>query len=243
MRIPGAFALRNRISTLPRLLVGASVLTGLLFAEGCHIDMWVQPKAKPFQQSDFFADGTSSRVPVAGTVSHKASSDQLRVENAFYTGIDPATKKLVDALPASIPLNKATLHRGQERFDIYCSPCHGRLGDGQGMIAQRGLALRKTPGNYHTPRLRKAPLGHFFDVITNGHGVMYPYASRVEPEDRWKIAAYIRVLQLSQNARAADVPDVAKGQLATAPPPGTEPPVPATPPGGGGAAGSTGERR
>lgn len=168
--------------------------------------MWTQPVVhKPLQESDFFADGSSARPLIPGTVSHKTSEADLRVQNPFYTGIGP-DKKLLDELPAQIPLNKETLLRGQERFNIYCSPCHGRLGDGKGMIAMRGLALRKQPGNYHTARLRKMPLGHFYDVITNGFGVMYSYSARVEPDDRWKIAAYIRVLQASQKGKLDDVP-------------------------------------
>jgi mono/diheme cytochrome c family protein len=192
---------------LNRAVVGAlAASVALLSLAGCHTDMWTQPVVhKPLQESDFFADGSSARPVIPGTVSHKSSEDQLRVQNSFYSGIG-ADKKLVDELPASIPFNKETLLRGQERFNIYCSPCHGRLGDGKGMIAMRGLALRKTPGNYHTARLRKMPLGHFYDVITNGFGVMYSYSARVEPDDRWKIAAYIRVLQASQKGTLEDVP-------------------------------------
>ena len=200
----------NKIS---RMALGASVATGMVFLAGCHVDMWTQPKVKPYNSSEFFADKQGSRPLLAGTVARKSSDAQLRVGNAFYTGIDPNTKLLVDRLPDSIPLNAETLHRGQERFNIYCSPCHGRLGDGKGMIAQRGFALRKAPGNYHTEKLRKMPLGHFYDVITNGFGVMYSYSSRIEPEDRWKIAAYIRVLQASQNATLNDVPTGKRAEL------------------------------
>ena len=101
---------------------------------------------------------------------------------------------------------KKFLERGQERFTIYCTPCHGQLGNGDGMIAARGLALKRKPATYHTDRLRKMPVGHFFDVITNGYGVMYSYGARVEVPDRWAIAAYIRVLQMSQNVRLSDLP-------------------------------------
>ena len=99
-----------------------------------------------------------------------------------------------------MPVNLELVKRGQERFNVYCSPCHGRLGDGKGMIALRGFQLRRPVGNYHTDRLRKMPVGHFYDVITNGYGAMYSYAARVEPQDRWAIVSYIRALQLSQNA-------------------------------------------
>jgi mono/diheme cytochrome c family protein len=108
----------------------------------------------------------------------------------------------VDNLP--MPVTLELLKRGQERFNIYCSPCHGRLGDGKGMISQRGFNVRRPVASYHSDRLRKMPVGYFYDVITNGYGAMYSYASRVEPEDRWAIVSYIRVLQLSQHASTAD---------------------------------------
>jgi mono/diheme cytochrome c family protein len=204
-----------------RLWVTAGVVsTSLLSLAGCHVDMWVQPKVKPYAESDFFADGQSARPLVAGTVARHVDADGndiIRTGNAFYTGIDPTTKKLVDTLPPEILAVdkdlKTTLHRGRERFEIYCAPCHGRLGDGQGMIAQRGFSLRKPVGNYHTTRLRRMPLGHYYDVMTNGFGVMYSYASRVDPDDRWRIAAYIRVLQYSQNVKASDVPADKQGDL------------------------------
>ncbi len=205
---------RYNMNKLRLWLTAGVVSTGLVGLAGCHVDMWVQPKVKPYQESDFFADGQSARPLVAGTVARHVDADGnqvLRTGNALYTGINPTTKKLLDALPPEIVAAdhndlKLTLHRGQERFNIYCSPCHGRLGDGKGMIAQRGFSLRKPVGNYHTLRLRRMPLGHFYDVMTNGFGVMYSYAARVEPEDRWRIAAYIRVLQLSQNVKASEVP-------------------------------------
>jgi mono/diheme cytochrome c family protein len=131
----------------------------------------------------------------------------------------PAGPRLVKTIPAMAMTEKfypntatdterrlAMLKRGQERFNIFCSPCHGRLGDGNGMIAMRGLSLRRKPATYHSARMRRMPDGHFYNVITNGFGVMYPYASRIEPQDRWAIVAYIRALQLSQNATPADVP-------------------------------------
>lgn len=181
-----------------------------LFTAGCHTDMWRQPRSEPLDPSEFFADGQNNRPLVPGTIAR----DHLRLDNAFYTGAKSG--KWVDELP--VPLTKELLKRGQERFEIYCTPCHGQLGDGNGMIAHRGFQLRRPVGNYHTDRLRNMPLGHFYDVITNGYGTMYSYASRVEPQDRWAIAAYIRVLQLSQNADQADAAaaELAKSQAEAA---------------------------
>jgi len=192
-------------------LTAGVVSTGLVGLAGCHTDMWMQPKVRPFQESDFFVDGQSARPLVPGTVARHvddAGTPVGRIGNELYTGIDPNSKRLLDALPPEIAKEPLafTLHRGQERFNIYCSPCHGRLGDGKGMIAQRGFTLRKPVGNYHTARLRRMPLGHFYDVIAHGFGAMYSYAARVEPNDRWRIAAYIRVLQFSQNANPTEVP-------------------------------------
>lgn len=178
-------------------LMAASAL-GMIALTGCHIDMWIQPKVKPLQQSDFFADGQASRPLVA----HSVDRDHFWTDNGRYTGYEG--KQVVDQFPFRI--TRDDLKRGEERFEIFCSPCHGRLGNGQGMIAQRGFALRRNPASYHTDKLRKAPVGHFYDVITNGFGTMYSYASRVEPDDRWRIVAYIRALQRSQNAKPTDVP-------------------------------------
>ena len=188
--------IRVRINWQSLLLILA---VGLPAVAGCHVDMWVQPKVKPQQESDFFSDGQGSRQMIAHTVAR----GHLREDEAFYTGM--LGGKLVEEIP--MPITRKDLERGQERFNIFCSPCHSRIGDGNGMIAQRGFALRKKPGNYHSKRLRKMAIGHFYDVITNGHGAMYSYAQRVEPPDRWRIAAYIRVLQRSQDATKADVPE------------------------------------
>jgi mono/diheme cytochrome c family protein len=175
-----------------------------LFLAGCHTDMWVQPKyqnplsmEKSPSGAHVFADSSVSRPLVPGTVAR----DHLQEDDAFYTGFKNG--KLIDYFP--IPVTKELIMRGQDRFTIYCVPCHGQLGNGQGMIAQRGFELRRPVGNYHTDRLRKMPIGHFYDVMTNGYGAMFSYASRVEPQDRWAIAAYIRVLQLSQNAKPSDL--------------------------------------
>lgn len=185
------------------------LLTGLaLFAAGCHTDMWVQPKTKPQHASELFADGRASRPKVPGTVARGQNVD----EPAYFTGFDPATKKLVTQIPYQRAMNKLKLQtykdfllHGKERFTVYCSPCHSQLGNGEGMIAQRGLKLRRPPGNYHTDRLRKMPVGHFFDVMTSGYGVMYSFASRLPVEDRWAIAGYIRVLQRANDPNAGAV--------------------------------------
>ena len=166
----------------------------LLVLAGCRNDMHDQPRMKTYAMSDFYADLRSERPPVEGTVAR----GQLHEDTYFYTGKIGANPG--DYMP--FPVTEAVLARGRERFNIYCAPCHSRIGDGQGMIPSRGF---KQPPTYHQDRLRKAPLGYFFDVMTNGFGAMPDYASQIPPEDRWKIVAYIRALQLSQNASQADV--------------------------------------
>jgi mono/diheme cytochrome c family protein len=194
-----------------RASAAAGALLGLLLLAGCRYDMQDQPRYKPLRKSDFYEDGRSSRPPVPGTVAR----GQLRADTYLYTGM--LGKEPGDALP--FPATRQVLERGRERFNIYCAPCHSRLGDGNGMIVQRGY---RRPPSYHIERLRKAPLGHFFDVITNGFGAMPDYAAQVEVHDRWAIAAYIRALQLSQAAPATLVP-------AGTPLPSPTPPVPGTP--------------
>ena len=154
-----------------------------------------QPRYKPLAATDFFGDGRSARPAVEGTVAR----GHLRIDKARYTG--KVEGKTSPSFRSRSP--RADLLRGQERFNIYCSPCHSRIGDGNGMVVRRGF---RQAASYHTEKLIKAPVGHFFDVMTNGFGAMPSYASRVEPDDRWRIAAYIRVLQLSENATIDDVP-------------------------------------
>ena len=173
-----------------------------MLLSGCRLDMHLQPKYLPYAATDFFADGRSERQPVPGTVAR----GQLRVDELFYTGRENGV--VVDKFP--FPITRADLERGRERYDIYCTPCHDYTGSGRGMIVQRGFPQ---PPSYHIQRLREAPVGHFFEVITNGFGAMYSYAARVEPADRWRIAAYIRVLQLSQNAKIDDVPESERQNL------------------------------
>jgi mono/diheme cytochrome c family protein len=151
------------------------------------ISMWNDSRLKPLEESPIPGEGSSSRPLPPGTVARGMLAADDPVNTARANG------RLVTRIP--IPVNRAVLERGQERFNIYCSPCHSRIGDGQGMIVQRGFPH---PPDYAIPRIRNAPVGHFFDVMTNGYGVMYSYASRVAPEDRWAIAAYIRVLQASR---------------------------------------------
>ena len=186
----------------PRVFTWGWLAISLLFAAACQQQMADQPRYKPLQKSTFFGDDRSARPLTPGTVAR----GHLNADERFYTG--KSGGELVSALP--VPLTREMLARGQERFNIFCSPCHDRTGSGQGMIVRRGF---RPPPSYHIDRLRQAPLGHFFDVITNGFGAMSDYAAQVSPADRWAIAAYIRALQLSQNATLADVPPQARQQL------------------------------
>lgn len=188
-----------------RLLKYAAVSFAAIAIVGCNTDMWVQTKTAPLAESEFFSDGQASRSLIPGTIPR----GHLREDGAFFTGIENG--KWIDKIPVTVSAD--LLKRGRDRFDIYCSPCHGRIGDGQGMIAHRGFQLKRPVGNYHTDRLRKMPVGHFYDVITNGYGAMYSYASRIEPQDRWAIVAYIKVLQLSQHASVNDLKEDEKSKL------------------------------
>jgi mono/diheme cytochrome c family protein len=165
---------------------------------GCRQDMHDQPKFVPQRGSEFFADGRSARPQVENTVAR----GQLHEDSYFYTGMVGGQEGTAMPFPATATV----LARGQERYNVYCTPCHSRVGNGAGMIVQRGYAQA---GNFHTARLQAAPLGHFFNVITNGYGAMPDYSAQVTPADRWAIVAYIKALQLSQNA---SVDDVAPGQ-------------------------------
>jgi hypothetical protein len=174
----------------------------LTAAAGCRQDMHDQPKYIPLRQSQFFKDTSSARPLVEDTVARGTLMDDV----AFFTGKAGAAE--ADALP--FPLTQAVLDRGEERFNIYCSPCHDRSGTGQGMIVMRGY---RQPPSYHIDRLRQAPLGHFVDVMTNGFGAMPDYRAQIAPRDRWAIAAYIRALQLSQHATVGDVPAEDRSKL------------------------------
>lgn len=166
-----------------------------ILSTACRQDMHDQPRYSTLEASAFFNDGMSARPLVEGTVAR----GHLRDDDHRYTGRvagEPAKE-----LPYAV--TRVMIERGRERFDIFCSPCHGRAGDGMGAIVQRGL---RQPPSFHTPRLREIPPGHIYDVITSGFGAMYSYASRIPVDDRWAIVAYVRALQLSQNATVNDVP-------------------------------------
>ncbi len=181
--------------------------SALLLLSGCREDMQNQPYYRPLRENDFYADKRSARPIISGTVAR----GHLDADTYFYTGKIGSNDG--DYMP--FPVTDEVMARGQQRFNIYCSPCHSELGDGNGMIVQRGF---RHPPSYNTERLRKAPIGYFFDVMTNGYGAMPDYAQQVTPADRWAIAAYIRALQLSQHATEADVP--AGQQIAKQPPTG-----------------------
>jgi cytochrome c553 len=167
----------------------------LLLAAGCRQDMQNQPRMFPQRSTPIFADGRSVRPQVEHTVAR----GQLYESGYFYTGL--INGKEADMMP--FPATLQVLERGQERFNVYCTPCHSRVGNGAGMIVQRGY---KPAGNFHDAKRLSEPLSHYFYVMTNGYGAMPDYKAQVTPEDRWAIAAYIRALQLSQNAKTTDVP-------------------------------------
>jgi hypothetical protein len=180
----------------------------LLALAGCRQDMHNQPKFKPLRMSEFFPDGRSARPLVPGTVDRS----EVNEDPGYLTGIE--NFRPVETLP--FPVTRQVLERGRERFNIFCMPCHGELADGNGMVAQRGYLH---PPSFHDDRLRNAPVGHFFDVITNGLGGMPDYSQQIPVDDRWKIIAYIRALQLSENATLADVPPDIRGRLGQPMPP------------------------
>jgi hypothetical protein len=178
---------------MPRLRKLAP-LALLILCAGCRLDMHVQPRYNPLAKSDFFADQRSARPLVEGTVAR----GELHDDTYFYTG--KLGNNPGDYMPFAV--TKDDLERGRSRFNIYCSPCHSRLGDGNGYIPTRGFSRK--PPSFHIERLEKAPVGYIFNVMTEGFGIMSDYASQIPPRDRWCIVAYIRALQLSQHATVAD---------------------------------------
>jgi mono/diheme cytochrome c family protein len=178
------------------------IVFAFLACTACRRDMADQARREPLEASRFFADGASARVPPPHTVAR----GEAREDEYFHTGRVGGI--LVTELPA--PVSREILRRGQERYDIYCAVCHGRGGEGRGMVVRHGFP---SPPSLHEERLRAAPVGHFYEVISHGYGVMYSYASRVEPADRWAIAAYIRALQLSQHATLADAEPSVRAKL------------------------------
>ena len=187
----------------PRQIVSAlAAASFLVLAAACRQDMHDQPKYVPLRQSSFFGDERSARPLVPGTVAR----GHLHDDTLLYTGkINGA-----DATVFPLVADARVMARGQERFDIYCSPCHGRTGQGDGMVVRRGF---RRPPSFHEDRLRNAPIGHLFDVITNGFGAMPDYATQIRAEDRWAIVAYVRALQLSEHATLADVPADKRSEL------------------------------
>jgi len=179
------------------------ILVALVLSLGaCRQKMSNQPRYDPLEASDFFADGMSARPRIDGTVAR----GELSTDPFFDTG--KVNGAVTDGFP--IPVTLEVINRGHERYDIYCSECHSRTGDGNGMIPSRGY---RRPPSFHTETLRTATTGHIFDVMTNGFGAMPPYGKMIPPRDRWAIVAYIRALQLSQHATVADVPANDRAQL------------------------------
>jgi len=190
---------------IPRTsMVAIAILVAATSA--CRLDMHVQPRQNPLSRSDFYSDHRSARPLVEGTVAR----GQLREDTYLYTG--KIGNNPGDLMP--FPVTKDVLERGRERYNIFCAPCHSRVGDGNGFVPSRGFARK--PPSFHILRLQKAPAGYFFDVITNGFGIMPDYASQIPVKDRWDIVAYVRALQLSQNTTLADVP---QGQKVPSDPP------------------------
>jgi mono/diheme cytochrome c family protein len=222
-----------RFSLSPLLPV--FLLAAVIFAAGCRRDMQDQPKMKPYRGTSFFGDGLSSRQPVEGTIPR----GYLRNDKALYTGKkDQATATTspapvpqsgaanvypddVDTFP--FPITADTVKRGRERYDIFCSACHGMTGHGDGMIVRRGF---RQAASFHDDRLRQAPVGHFFDAITNGWGAMPSYSSQIPVQDRWAIISYVRALQVSQQNTQRAAPS-------GSPVPGSSPPPQASPASGG----------
>jgi hypothetical protein len=179
-----------------RILSVAPLMVTMVLCSACRMDMQVQPRQNPLSRSEFFPDQRSERPPVEGTVAR----GQLHEDTYFYTGKIGSNPG--DVMP--FPVTRQVLERGRERYNIYCAPCHSRVGDGNGFVPSRGFA--RNPPSFHILRLQKAPVGYFFDVMTEGFGIMPDYASQIPAQDRWNIVAYVRALQLSQNATQADVP-------------------------------------
>ena len=223
------YALRHRVTPSPRPPVFRFFcLTAfcLLFVAGCRQDMQDQPRMKPYRSTAFFTNGLSSRPPVTGTVARGF----LRADKEFFTGkkatASGATSTGATAAPAAgqtatypddvetfpLPITSEVVARGRERYEIFCSVCHGMTGNGDGMIVRRGF---RRAASFHTDALRQAPVGHYFDAITNGWGAMPSYAPQIPPHDRWAIVAYIRALQLSNQNTNPQAAASTPAQVAT----------------------------
>ncbi len=188
----------RHMDTAKALAIGLLLVTGA----ACRQDMHNQPKYIPLRGSEFFEDQRSARPFVEGTVARGHLNDDARLYTGKVNG--------QDTTEFPFPIDQKVMARGRERYDIYCSPCHGRTGQGDGMVVRRGY---RRPPSYYDDKMRNATVGHFFDVMTNGFGAMPDYAAQIRPEDRWAIAAYIRALQLSGHATVDDVPSGARGEL------------------------------
>jgi mono/diheme cytochrome c family protein len=197
-----------------RMPVAIACVLALAACETRMQDMYDQPRYKPLASSPTFEDGGASRPPVDGTQVH--ASGEFAGTSSGRIGVDDAARWERD-LRAShdpYPSTLARLRQGRERFEIYCAPCHSPIGDGDGLVVRRGFPA---PPSLHSDRLRAAPDRHFFDVISNGYGIMYPYAARLAPDERWAVVAYIRTLQLSQHASLSDLPPADRARLEAAP--------------------------
>lgn len=183
-----------------------AALAPLLALGACRQDMHDQPRYKPYAKSDFWGDDRSARPLPEGTVAR----GQLRADAALYTGKDG--RDFVAAFPVAV--DEPLILRGQQRYNVYCTPCHGRTGAGNGVVVQRGF---KQPPSFHIDRLRDSPPGYIFDVMTSGFGAMQDYSAQIEPKDRWAIVAFIRALQYSQHATIDDVPADKRGALTSGP--------------------------
>ena len=201
--------MRLNRSRLGHLVVG---LCALAFAAGCRQDMHNQPKYRPLRPSALFADGSSARQPVEGTVARGV----LNADEALFTGKTDgvAVKEMPFAITA------ADLDRGQQRFNIYCTPCHDQSGNGNGMVVQRGY---RKPPSFHIDRMKQADPGYMFDVISNGFGAMPDYKAQIDVRDRWRIVAYVKALQMAPGAGSADATDSAPTPAAAPPASGDKP--------------------
>jgi hypothetical protein len=190
--------MKTSASLMPSVMIVALCALSL---SGCDMalrqDMADQPKNRPLSPSEFFADGRSERPLIENTVARGALDNDVYNVSKEYAGFP-------------LPVDEKLLHRGEDRYKVFCTPCHGLQGDGQGMAAMRGM---KHPTSYHIDRLRQAPNGYFYDVISNGFGSMYSYSERISPRDRWAIIAYVRALQLSRNAKASELPEDLRRKL------------------------------
>jgi len=197
---------------MKRLTMAAAVCLLCLLAacERARQDMYDQPRYKTYAASPMFEDGASARPLPAGAVPHARGDFADSSGGRAGTGAVLRDQQADAAQQNPYPVDLQLLRRGQQRFTIYCTPCHSPAGDGDGLVVRRGFPA---PPSYHIDRLRAAPDRHIYDVITHGYGIMYPYADRVEPADRWAIVAYIRALQLSQHAEVASLPPVLRAQI------------------------------